>query len=119
MKMHEYKALGADARCQHCGLSEEEGSHSLELEGTPAKFPKRFMSMRLDRAKIGLRMCLPDDPRFAVGEAWGEITYPGIPIARLVRLREGHVAHHRAACLYEGDLINYLGAHGVEARWID
>ena len=159
MKMHEYSPLGADPRCEHCGLSEQEGNHSIEVGGTwtgcppmrtpahvfatsnkeampfdeddrrfmgvdmvrdeeeicpPVQGQKVFMEMKLDRARIGLKLLdTGDDAKTTTC-----LTYPGIPVTRTVDLDKGNFHYTTARLTFQADLIKYLASHGVKAEFI-
>lgn len=147
MKMHEHSPIGSDPRCKHCGMSEEEGMHSIvvgggevttvpeaELAGyllmssskevTPPADddrrymkmePKLFMEMKLDRAKIGLKLLDEGDD----AETATCLTYPGIPRTQVVYLALGNTQYRRAQDRFCENLVEYLAEHGVKAEWLD
>jgi hypothetical protein len=60
MKMHEYKPLGSDPRCEYCGLTEQEGNHSIVVGGGMVKDERsKTWDRIMDRVKNGPPISMP------------------------------------------------------------
>ena len=143
MKMHGYSPLGADPRCEYCGLSEGHGNHTIVVGGgmvkdekskqrdgmleqimntppvieeirMPERGPEFFMTIQLDRARIGLKLLDEGDD----AKTTTCFTYPGIPITRTVDLEKGNYHYHAMQEVFLGDIVEYLTIHGVKAELI-